>query len=95
MADQSSARDIADLVEILGPGIDLVVDDGSHDPADQLFACLGIMNLLKKEKNPSLVYVIEDVADLDLIKYLSEKYATNMIECGKRYDDRLVVVKHL
>jgi hypothetical protein len=88
--DQSSDKDLISLVEKTGTDIDLVMDDGSHKQEDQVFTCLTLMPLLKKD----VTYVIEDVANPSIINFLVEKYATNTIECGKRYDDLLVVVKN-
>ncbi len=91
--DQSSAKDIGELIEYFAD-LDLIIDDGSHDPLDQMFTCAGIMETMELVENKNVTYVIEDVADLSIVQFLSRKYLTNTIECGKRYDDRLIVVKH-
>ena len=88
--DQTRKEDLIGLFTVIGLDIDLVVDDGSHKPEDQVFTCLSILPGLKKE----CVYVIEDVADLSIVEPISKKYSTNTVECGKRYDDRLLIVKH-
>lgn len=93
LCDQTSPDDLRALLEVTGGDIDLVVDDGSHDPADQVFTCLTVMPLLKK----GAVYVIEDVADPGIAKTILKELEVeprwvNIKECGKRYDDRLVIV---
>jgi len=88
--DQSREKDLVNLIEKTGTDIDLVVDDGSHKPSDQIFTCMVLMPLLRKDTT----YVVEDVAELAVVGFLSEKYVTNTIQCSNRYDDRLVVVKH-
>lgn len=89
--DQSSIESLQRIAETgLLKETFLFVDDGSHKPEDQINTCLILLPSLPE----SCVYVIEDVADLGILGPLSEKYATNTIECGKRYDDRLVIVKH-
>lgn len=89
VCNQSFGMDLTDLVAYTGPDIDLCVDDGSHDPEDQVFSCLTLMPLLKK----GVVYVIEDVSEPSIIGKLA-KYDLKLITAGKRYDDRLVIVKH-
>lgn len=87
--DQTNKDDLVMLFDIIGLDIDLVVDDGSHKPKDQVFTCLSTLPRLKKD----CVYVIEDVADMSILEPISKHYTTNTIECGKRYDDRLIVIK--
>jgi len=92
--DQSRLDDLIDLIdEYVGSNLDFCIDDGSHKPEDQLFTCLVMMSLIKKQNNPNFVYIIEDVADDGIVKYL-KKYDVKVIKCGKRYDDRLIIVKH-
>ena len=87
--DQSKEQDLINLVARSGTNIDLFVDDGSHLPQDQLFTCLTVMPYLSKKT----VYVIEDVADPSIVNHLNE-YGCQTIKVGKRYDDRLVIVRH-
>ncbi len=89
--DQSNF-DSAELEELFMhfQNLDIVIDDGSHNPTDQMLSCFGIMPFLNKEAT----YIIEDVVDVKVAEYLSRKYCVEVIECGKRYDDRLIVVKH-
>lgn len=89
LIDQSLAKDVMEM-SYWSYKMDLVIDDGSHDPMDQMFTCFGLMPFLKKD----VVYVIEDVADPEIAKYLSKKYDLRVIECGERYDDRLIIVRH-
>jgi len=86
--DQSSVKSIYKSIDLLGE-LDLVIDDGSHYPLDQIFTCYGMMPFLKKDA----VYIIEDVADTDIISILSNKYYVDVKEVGKRYDDRLLIIK--
>lgn len=88
--DQSNKEDLIMLFDIIGTDIDLVVDDGSHKPKDQVYTCMSVMPILKKD----CIYVIEDVADLSILEPISKEYATNTVECGERYDDRLIIVRH-
>jgi len=92
--DQSSKEDLENLIKQTGSDIDLVVDDGSHKPGDQLFTCLTLMPLLDKY----VVYVIEDIATVGVAvaieEALKDKYYCQTIKVGKRYDDRLIIVRH-
>ena len=86
--DQGKVVDIYNSIDILSD-MDLVIDDGSHNPLEQIFTCYGIMPFLKKEAT----YIIEDVADTDIISILSTKYYVEVKEVGTRYDDRLCIIK--
>lgn len=86
--DQASVKDIYNSIDLLSD-MDLVIDDGSHNPLDQIFTCYGIMPFLKKDAT----YIIEDVADTDIIGILANKYYVDVKEVGKRYDDRMIIIK--
>lgn len=58
-ADQRSAESLEELVQHLGKDFDIMIDDGSHEPADQLLTAQILSPLLAKDG----IYVIEDVAD--------------------------------
>lgn len=66
---------------------DIVIDDGSHNPIDQIFTFQAIFPYLKKDAK----YIIEDVADDDVINILSHKYYFEVKRVGDRYDDRLII----
>lgn len=92
--NQSSRKDLEALIAKIGNDIDLLIDDGSHVPSDQVFTCLTLMPLLKKD----VIYIIEDVADMN-IKEKLKKYNTHVIYLWrsdrKRYhDDTLLVVRN-
>ena len=90
--DQSNNNDLGELVHCIGSDIDLIVDDGSHKPEDQIFTFLQVFPLLK-EVYPETVYVIEDVADPRIFGKIPEVYKPQMIKFSKRYDDQIIVVK--
>jgi len=87
--DQSKVEDLADLLSKTGLDIDIMIDDGSHDPKDQVLTALTVLPLIKKE----VIYIIEDVADPKIIKYF-EDYACEVVKLSKRYDDRLIIIRH-
>ena len=86
--DQTSPDDLRDLLDVTGEDIDLVVDDGSHKPVDQVFTFSLIAPFLKTK----FIYVIEDVAD-EGIEPAFYDYDSYTEICGKRYDDKLIVIK--
>lgn len=90
--DQSSKQDLVDLISMTGSDIDLVIDDGSHIPEHQVFSCLTLIPLLKKD----VIYVIEDVADTSITEQLGVyNYKIPKLQSRrKRYDDRLVVIRN-
>lgn len=87
--DQTSGKDLINLFSEIGLDIDLVIDDGSHKPKDQVFTCLSTLPNLKS----GCIYVIEDVADDSILQPISKYYKPELITVGKRYDDRLVIIK--
>lgn len=92
LCDQRRKEHLIKLIEKTGSDIDLVIDDGSRRPRDQVFTCLNLMPLLKR----GATYVIEDVADPAITERLSQ-YDIEVPEIDqflKRYDNRLVVVRH-
>ncbi len=94
LCDQSKKDDLANLVRSTGTNLDLVIDDGSHVPQDQIGTCLTLMPLLKKE----VVYIIEDVHDQNIINSFWG-YDAKLISLrgsnGKRYaDDKLIIVRN-
>jgi len=100
--DQSSKPDLIILFSEVGFDIDLIIDDGSHKPEDQVFTCLSTLLFLKR----GAVYVIEDVADESIADEIGSELRRDfgaglnkfskpeVIKVGKRYDDRLVIIKN-
>jgi len=86
--NQGLIEDICWLTAIL-EDVDIVIDDGSHSPLDQIFTCYGIMPFLKK----GAIYIIEDVADINIIGILSTKFDVEVKKLSSRYDDRLIIIK--
>lgn len=92
LVDQRRQSHLKRLVDEIGPDIDIVIDDGSHRPNDQVFTCKVLMPLFKK----SVLYIIEDVSDLSIVNRLKD-YDVNvpiLDQSLKRYDNNLVVIKN-
>ena len=94
--DQSKKKDLEKLLEKTGTDLDIVIDDGSHEPFDQMSTCINIISMLTSD----FIYVIEDVADDDLIKRLGQeivigkkKFYADEIKLGERYDDRVIIIR--
>lgn len=90
--DQSEPKRMAALPQphLIGD-IDLFIDDGSHVPEHQISTCLAVMPHLP----PHALYVIEDVAALEITEAFSAyEWYTPFLEPRRRHDNRLVVVKH-
>lgn len=87
--DQTSNEDLISLFRKIRLDIDLIIDDGSHKPQDQVFTCLSILPSLDK----GAIYVIEDVADESIVAEISKFYKPEVVKVGKRYDDKLVIIK--
>ena len=87
--DQTKREDLVNLLKITGLDLDLVIDDGSHQPKDQVYTCLSMLAGLEK----GCTYVIEDVADPKIIKEIKKHYKARLVVVGDRYDDQLIVIK--
>ncbi len=97
-ADQGNRDQLLEVWDEINPGypdLDLVIDDGSHLLEHQIFTCLTLMPLTRRKTD--FTYVIEDidVSNAEFIeRILKLNYDVKVVECGKRYDDRLIIVKH-
>lgn len=87
--DQGSLKDLSTKYWMFS-NLDIVIDDGSHNPIDQIFTAQAIIPFMKKGS----IYIIEDVADTDIIGILSTRYYVEVKELSNRYDDRLVIIKN-
>lgn len=94
LCDQTKTEDLENLVKETGSNVDIFIDDGSHQPGDQVSTCKTVLPLLKKD----VIYIIEDVADQGIEKRLRE-FDTAVISLrasnGRRYpDDKLLIVRN-
>ena len=86
--NQKSQHDLINLLNTTDSDIDLVIDDGSHNPKDQVFTFLQLFPSL----NSGVIYIIEDVADPTIIEKFS-RYNPELIKVGDRYDDQLIICR--
>lgn len=84
--DQGSQDDLDSLIHQIGTDIDIVIDDGSHWPDDQLNTFLYIFPVL----DPGSTYIIEDVADESIVAEM-EGHNPKVMKLSNRYDDRLII----
>lgn len=61
--DQADANELLAIGQWTGGGLDLIVDDGSHDPLHQLWTARMLLSYLK----PGGIYVIEDVNHFEAV----------------------------
>jgi hypothetical protein len=90
--DQANKSDLKKLIKKIGSDIDIVIDDGSHLPAHQVYTCLALKPLLKKD----VIYVIEDVKDLGIVDKIKAKgYEVEYTRFKHKHgwDDRLLFIK--
>ncbi len=93
LSDQRRSEHLRHLISNIGGDIDIVIEDGSHRPRDQVSTCLTLMPLLQK----NVIYVIEDVYDPSIVERLNKYYEVEVPPIDQpreRYDNRLVVVRH-
>ena len=94
--DQSKKKDLENLLKKTGTDLDIVIDDGSHEPFDQMSTCINILTMLTTD----FIYFIEDVADDKLIERLGKeikigkkRFYVDEIKLGERYDDRVIIIR--
>jgi hypothetical protein len=86
--DQSIADDVYDMLATFGyKGFDVMIDDGSHDPAHQEFTA----GLIQRHFTVRL-YIIEDVWEDSGLK-LAEKFGGQLIRGELGRDDNMVVIR--
>ena len=92
--DQHDAKSLVALRDWLPNGFDLMIDDGNHDPDDQILTC----NILADRLAPGGLYVIEDVTapQENWVRVAEEilwPWEKTIYEVGPKSDDRLVVLE--
>ena len=92
LCDQTQLTDLENLITKTGRDIDLVIDDASHKPKDQIFTCFTLMPKIKKR----VIYAIEDVVETSIIDELKKKYEVYYQKFKHKFGwcDRLVIVKN-
>lgn len=91
LCDQGKKEDLENLIKKTGTDIDLFIDDGSHMPEHQIFTCLILKPLLKKD----CIYVIEDVRHREIqieIEKAGYKVEYQMFRQKHGFDDRLFFI---
>jgi len=84
------------LEKIEGVTFDVVIDDGSHIKEDQFAS----YNLLKNRMNKGGIYIIEDVVNIDSVKYefqqIDPSKKVTILDrrhIKNRYDDVLIIIE--
>jgi hypothetical protein len=107
-ADQSSKKDLDRVLGDNPPRFDLIVDDGSHEPAHQIFTARFLLPYLARDG----IYVIEDLT-LDckpelvgdpIIQQLPYRWRAIYVgrglgrahcECGCEMGEQLLVIRRI
>jgi hypothetical protein len=92
VCDQSDEKSLRDAITKIGPGFDLIIDDGSHNPKHQILTA----NILVPMLNPGGLYIIEDVSDPSIVSCINfpcevKEFNPEAFEC---HDDRVIVIKN-
>jgi hypothetical protein len=92
--DQHDAKSLVELRNWLPEGFDLMIDDGNHDPDDQILT----VNILADRLAPGGYYVIEDVQPpreniVRILEGILWPWTKTVLELGPKSDDRLIVLE--
>jgi cephalosporin hydroxylase len=73
---------------------DVVIDDGSHMPSDQV----ATFNLLRNRMNPGGIYIVEDILDFDSVSSAFRELHANcdtldLRNTKGRFDDALIILR--
>jgi hypothetical protein len=91
LCNQSKKEDLTKLIKKVGSDIDLLIDDGSHKLKDQIFTCLTLMPMIKKD----VIYIIEDVKYPKKISSALKRYDCWIPNLKRQFkDDNVVVVRN-
>lgn len=89
--DVTKKDNLINLISQTGADIDLFVDDGDHNVYQQALLCQNVMPLLNKD----VIYVIEDVRRVDLLKKELHDFRLEILKSGtEESDSNLVIVKN-
>jgi len=88
---QSRLTDILKVLKKTGTDIDIVIDDGSHETADQIFSCQAMLPRLAG--NP--IYVIEDVNESRVVASALSNFDVEIVQFEHKAsrDDAMLIVK--
>lgn len=85
LCDQRDAESVQAVIRQTPP-LDVIIDDGSHYTADQIFTA----TILLPHVAPGGVYIVEDVQEPE---FVAESLGGQFIKFPKRMDDNLVVIR--
>jgi predicted O-methyltransferase YrrM len=90
--DQRIESNLENVIVHTGPDLDLVIDDGSHVMADQIFSCKTLMPLLQRHT----IYIIEDARYWQTIVPQLSEYNVEVPKLAhvRRRDNILIIVRH-
>jgi hypothetical protein len=89
-------RDVRNALDVLPEAIDVLIDDGSHTEADQLWVLEYLSDLI----SPGGVLIIEDIASEDIAQRLLAACPSGFaaeyrdLTASGRFDDRLIAFWH-
>jgi len=90
LCDASNAEELRREVESLGGNFDLILDDASHIPKDQILAA----SLLFEYLRPRGLLIIEDVNDpVQVSQGIAHPHVILELESTSIADDRLIVIE--
>lgn len=88
VCDQSNSSEIVNCCSRFAP-FDLILDDGSHVPSDQLTSWQALSTMVSSGG----MYVIEDVIDFSIAKNIPHSQIIDLRHKTNRHDDVLVIQK--
>ncbi len=90
LSDHTNPDDLKKLIETIGSDIDLVIENATDDPNEQVVTCLNLMPLLNKKTT----YIIEDVPDPTILNKLSryDRHIPNVGHNVRKPNNTLIVV---
>jgi 8-demethyl-8-alpha-L-rhamnosyltetracenomycin-C 2'-O-methyltransferase len=94
LADQRSAESLLSAVRKIGKSFDLIVDDGSHFPSDQILSVQTLIPFLA----PGGIYIVEDAGEFvpqGLIDWKAPGFVSRVIPCPAESEcrDNIVVIQ--
>lgn len=91
LCDQTKESDLAEAIRNIGSDLDLIIDDGSHIRADQIFTCKTLMPLVKKD----VLYIIEDVREPQTAATYLNEYNCEIPPMRRKFrDDNIIIVRN-
>lgn len=92
--DQGNADSLRAVLNMVGTGFDLIVDDGSHHPPHQILTA----QILASALAPDGIYIVEDLMSIEpevITAHIPPQFACESVLCpSPRGQEKVILIRH-